>query len=208
MTDAQKRVFEGGPSALIVQSGKDPLDFTSLFGKTGSVFVEIGFGMGDATLDIAALNPQACYLGIEVHRPGIGRLVMEAERRGIGNVRVAEGDALEILEDRIRPGCLEGIHLFFPDPWPKKRHHKRRIVQAGFAALVASRLADGSGYFHMATDWEEYAREALAVFEGERRLRNAHGGFAPRPEWRPMTKFERRAREQGRSIFDLHFLKS
>jgi tRNA (guanine-N7-)-methyltransferase len=207
MTEAQKRAFEGHPSAFLLPPGSDLLDFRTLFGKTGKIIVEIGFGMGDATLDIAAADPSSSYLGIEVHRPGIGRLLMEIERRGIGNVRVAEGDALEIFEGRISPGSLAGVHLFFPDPWPKKRHHKRRIVQAGFAALVSSRLLPGSGYFHMATDWEEYAIEALAVFEGEKSMRNAGSGFAPRPEWRPMTKFEGRARDQGRGIFDIHFIK-
>ncbi len=205
MTDAQKEAY----AALLPRYGIDPGDWPpdprSLFPGAVRVIVEIGFGMGAATLEMAAAQPETGFIGIEVHRPGIGKLMMEAERLGLNNLRVAEGDAIGILENCLIPGSLDGIHLYFPDPWPKKRHHKRRIVQAGFCALAASRLRPGSGYIHMVTDDKDYAEAALAAFEAEPLLANAGHGFIERPAWRPLTKFERRALDKGQASYDMLF---
>ncbi len=208
MTDAQRAAYEGDPGGRRVAPGAGFLDLDEVFGRKAPRVAEIGFGMGDATVEIAEANPGVDYLCIEVHRPGIGKLLMECERRGLGNVRVLEGDAIELLASRVPPDSLSGIHLFFPDPWPKKRHHKRRIVQPPFARLAASRLLPGEGCFHMATDWAEYAEDALAVLSAEPLLRNAAPGFFPRPAWRPMTKFESRALKDGRAVYDLRFVRT
>ncbi|GGR91956.1 tRNA (guanine-N(7)-)-methyltransferase [Micromonospora fulviviridis] len=178
-----------------------PCDPAALFGRRAPLVLEIGSGMGDATAAMAAADPDRHYLAVEVHTPGIANLLELVERHGLGNVRVAKGDALDLV--RAMPeGCLDAVHVFFPDPWPKARHHKRRIIQPAHVALLRSRLAPG-GTLHCATDWAEYAeamRETLAADPG---LVDVHGGYAPRPAHRPVTKFERRALTAGREIFDL-----
>jgi tRNA (guanine-N7-)-methyltransferase len=168
--------------------------------------VEIGSGMGETTVRIAAENPDTDYLAIEVHAPGIGSLLRRVEEEGLTNLRVIQHDAVEVLRDRVPEGSLAAIHVFFPDPWPKKRHHKRRLVQPAFAALAASRLASG-GRLHVATDWQEYAEQVLAVLSEVPGLRNTAEGFAPRPPWRPETKFERRGRRLGHGVWDVLFEK-
>jgi tRNA (guanine-N7-)-methyltransferase len=181
-----------------------PLDFASVFGRTAPVVLEIGFGMGETTARIAAENPGVNYLGIEVHAPGVGSLLRQVEAAGLTNVRVVSHDAVEVLRDMVAPGSLAGIHVFFPDPWPKKRHHKRRLMQPAFAELAASRLAPG-GYLHVATDWEEYAQQVLEVLAATPGLRNTAEGFAPRPASRPETKFERRGVRLGHGVWDIVF---
>ncbi len=184
-----------------------PLDFASLFGRRAPVVVEVGSGMGETTARIAAENPGTDYLAIEVHAPGVGSLLRRVDEEGLANVRVVQHDAVEVLRDMVPPDSLAAIHVFFPDPWPKKRHHKRRLLQPAFAALAASRLAPG-GQLHVATDWEEYAQHVLAVLSGVPGLRNSAEGFAPRPPWRPQTKFERRGQRLGHGVWDLLFVRS
>jgi len=166
--------------------------------------VEIGSGMGETTARIAAEHPETDYLAIEVHAPGVGSLLKRVEEEGLANVRVVQHDAVEVLRDMVPPDSLAAIHVFFPDPWPKKRHHKRRLLQPAFAALAAARLARG-GQLHVATDWQEYAEHVLAVLSEVPGLRNSAAGFAPRPPWRPETKFERRGLRLGHGVWDLLF---
>ena len=179
-------------------------DFAQVFGRRAPLVAEIGSGMGETTAQIAASNPDNDYLAIEVHTPGVGSLLKLVGERGLSNIRVVQHDATEVFRDMIAPGTLDGVHIFFPDPWPKKRHHKRRLLQPDFAALVAERLRPG-GYLHVATDWQDYAEQALAVLDGVPSLRNAAAGFAPRPASRPETKFERRGLRLGHGVWDLLF---
>lgn len=180
------------------------IDFEALFGRKAPVVVEIGSGMGETTVDIAAAHPEHDYLAIEVHAPGVGSLLKQLEERGLTNVRVVQHDAVEVLRDMVSEGSLQGIHVFFPDPWPKKRHHKRRLIQPAFAELAASRLAL-HGMLHVATDWEEYAYHVLEVLRATPRLRNTVEAFAPRPSTRPETKFERRGIGLGHGVWDIVF---
>ena len=181
-----------------------PLDFKAIFGRDAPVVAEVGFGMGETTARIAAENPGIDYLGIEVHRPGVGSLLRQLDERGLTNVRVVQHDAVEVLRDMVPPGSLAGVHVFFPDPWPKKRHHKRRLLQPAFAALLAGRLRPG-GHVHVATDWQEYAEHVLAVLSSTPGLRNTARDFAPRPPTRPETKFERRGLRLGHGVWDIVF---
>ena len=183
------------------------LDFAGLFGRKAPVVVEVGFGMGETTARIAAENPGTDYLGIEVHAPGVGSLLKQLEERSLTNVRVITHDAVEVFRDMVPPDSLAAIHVFFPDPWPKKRHHKRRLLQPEFAALAASRLASG-GRLHVATDWQEYADHVLEVLSAVPGLRNTAEGFAPRPAARPETKFERRGLKLGHGVWDLLFTRT
>lgn len=181
-----------------------PLDLAAVFGRAAPSILEIGFGMGETTATIAAAHPEIDYLGIEVHTPGVGSLLKEIDERGLRNIRIIQHDAVDVVRDMIGPGTLAGIHVFFPDPWPKKRHHKRRLIQPPFVALLASRLAAG-GYLHCATDWQEYAEQMLAVLGGEPSLVNSADGFAPRPDYRPSTKFEQRGLRLGHGVWDVVF---
>lgn len=181
-----------------------PADLSALFGRIAPRVVEIGFGDGMALAARAATHPDEDHLGIEVHRPGAGHLLLECEQRGLLNIRISTHDAVEVLRDQLEPGSLDCVLLLFPDPWPKKRHHKRRIVQPAFAALVASRLKHG-GRFQLATDWAPYAlhlREVLDACPG------LVGGPVPRPVDRPLTRFERRGERLGHEVFDLEYLKT
>jgi len=182
------------------------LDWRALFGRRAPVVVEIGSGMGETTAQIAEANPETDYLAIEVHTPGVGSLLRHLSERALTNVRVIQHDAVEVLRDMIPAQSLSGLHLFFPDPWPKKRHHKRRLVQPEVARLLASRLAPG-GYLHFATDWQDYAEHALGVLSGAPGLRNSCSQYAPRPATRPETKFERRGLRLGHPVRDLFFTK-
>ncbi|MFE7870735.1 tRNA (guanosine(46)-N7)-methyltransferase TrmB [Micromonospora humida] len=178
-----------------------PVDPAGFFGRGAPVVLEIGSGMGDATAAMAAADPDRDYLAVEVHTPGIANLLDLVQRHGLGNVRVAEGDALDLV--RAMPErCLDAVHVFFPDPWPKSRHHKRRIIQPEHVALLRSRLA-GGGTLHCATDWAEYAESMRSTLTADPELVDVHGGYAPRPAHRPVTKFERRALTAGRDVFDL-----
>ncbi len=180
-------------------------DLDLLFGRRAPREVEIGFGAGEALLARAAARPAVDHLGIEVHRPGIGRLLLGLEQLDLGNVRVSGHDAVEVLRDQLEQGSLARVLLLFPDPWPKARHHKRRIVTPAFATLVASRLASG-GRFQLATDWAPYAEQMRAVLDAEPALASATpGGFAPRPADRPLTRFEQRGERLGHAVYDLEY---
>ncbi|MCW3839633.1 tRNA (guanosine(46)-N7)-methyltransferase TrmB [Micromonospora yasonensis] len=183
-----------------------PFDPAALFDRRAPLVLEIGSGMGDATAAMAGADPDRHYLAVEVHTPGIANLLGLVERHGLDNVRVAEGDALDLV--RAMPeGCLDAVHVFFPDPWPKSRHHKRRIIQPAHVALLRSRLVPG-GTLHCATDWAEYAGSMRETLTADPELVDVHGGYAPRPPHRPVTKFERRALTAGREIFDLVHVKA
>jgi tRNA (guanine-N7-)-methyltransferase len=182
-----------------------PLDFDSWFGRSAPVLLEIGSGMGETTSQLVAAAPELNYVAVEVYKPGLAQLLLRAEHLGgLDNLRVLRGDAVDLLTDHIAPASLHGVRIFFPDPWPKKKHHKRRLVQPEFVALLASRLEPG-GVLHLATDWEHYAEQMLEVCSGERLLTNVHDGWAPRPDWRPVTKFEQRAVNEDRVSHDLMF---
>ena len=183
------------------------IDFAELFGRSVPVVVEIGFGMGQATAAIAAAHPEIDFLGIEVHPPGVGALLQRIDEARLANVRIVQHDAVEVLASMVAPASLAGVHVFFPDPWPKKRHHKRRLIQPPFVRLLASRLAAGAT-LHCATDWEPYAEQMLAVLADEPSLANAAGsGYADRPLARPLTKFEQRGLDRGHGVRDLVFTK-
>lgn len=181
-----------------------PIDFTRCFGRAAPVTLEIGFGNGASLAEMAANAPECDFLGIEVHRPGVGHLLQEVERRGLSNVRVMCADAVEVLERQIADASLDRVLLFFPDPWHKKRHHKRRILQPAFIELLARRLRPG-GRFHMATDWEDYARHMLAEMDQAPGFHNTAGPgrYAGKPDYRPETKFERRGLRLGHGVRDL-----
>lgn len=192
--------------------GLDPAATTDLdaaFGSHAPVTLEIGFGNGEALAAMAEAAADQHFLGIEVHRPGVGRLLRTLDDRGIGNVRVCSDDAVDILRQYIPAGALARILLFFPDPWPKKKHHKRRILQPEFVSLAAQALADG-GVLHMATDWVPYAEQMLDVVQASPDFRNAAagGGYSPRPAYRPLTKFERRGQRLGHEVRDLIFVRA
>jgi len=207
MTVGQERAWERHWSRLgrdVTDLPPGPLDVAGWFGRSAPVVLEIGSGMGETTSRLAAAVPDRNYLAAEVYQPGLAQLMMRAEDLGLTNLRLLRGDAVIMLTNHVEPDSLSEVRLYFPDPWPKMRHHKRRIVQSSFAALVASRLVPG-GRFHMATDWEHYAEHMLAVCTAEPLLRNVYAGWAPRPEWRPVTKFESRAHTEGRVIRDLIF---
>ncbi|MDR1466388.1 MAG: tRNA (guanosine(46)-N7)-methyltransferase TrmB [Treponema sp.] len=207
MTDAQQRAIDTLlPIYKTALPEQNENDFEKIFGNANPIIVEIGFGMGEATAIIAENNPSLNYLGIEVHTPGIGRLLMEIERRGLENIRIITCDAVEAF-NAIKPESVSGIHLFFPDPWPKKRHHKRRIIQKPFTDTLASKLK-AAGYLYMVTDWAEYADAALAELSTTAGLKNAYDHFAPPQTWRPKTKFEKRALSEGREIKELFFTKT
>lgn len=184
------------------------LDLDSIFGRHAPRTLEIGFGNGASLAQMASLAPEQDFLGIEVHRPGVGHLLLEIERYGLGNVRVICADAVEILERHIALGSLDRVLLFFPDPWPKTRHHKRRILQPAFVALIHDRLKPG-GVFHMATDWQHYAEQMLEVMDVAPGFSNSagRGQYAPKPEYRPETKFERRGLRLGHGVWDLVFIR-
>jgi tRNA (guanine-N7-)-methyltransferase len=179
-----------------------PLDFDRVFGRRAPRVLEIGFGMGETTAAIAQARPGEDFLGIEVHAPGVGSLLKRVDELGLTNVRVIRHDATEVVATMIPPASLAGMHIFFPDPWPKKRHHKRRLLQPGFTRELALRLVPG-GYLHLATDWEDYAHEMLVTLAAEPLLVNIGEGFAPRPAYRPLTKFEARGVRLGLPVRDL-----
>lgn len=205
ITDAQQRALEQlWPRFGVEETG--PLELAALFGREAPQTVEIGFGNGANLLALAAAHPERNHLGIEVHRAGIGRLLLALEAQKLTNVRVICRDAVEVLERQLPPGSLDEVLILFPDPWPKKRHHKRRLVQKDFTRLLTSRLRV-RGVIHIATDWEPYALEMLATLSAEPGLKNlaAGGGFAPRPAERVATRFEQRGERLGHAVWDLAF---
>ncbi len=206
MTPSQERALEELWPRYGVEAGEGALDLAALFASTNPVYLEIGFGMGDSLLALARRYPERNYLGIEVHRPGVGRLLNLAAQHGVQNLRVMSADAVEVLTKNIPGDALDGIYLFFPDPWHKKRHHKRRIVQPAFTHLIARKLKHG-GVFHMATDWEHYAHWSLEILNHTPGLKNLapDDGFASNQGDRPPTKFERRGLKLGHGVWDLMF---
>lgn len=207
MTTAQQRALD----ELLIRFGVTAdgvIDLDDLFGRHAPRTLEIGFGNGASLAQMAAAAPEQDFLGIEVHRPGVGHLLLEIEQRELTNVRVICADAVEILERHLAPASLDRVLLFFPDPWPKKRHHKRRILQPQFVALIHDRLKPG-GIFHMATDWQHYAEQMLEVMEAAPGFINSagRGQYAPKPEYRPETKFERRGLRLGHGVWDLVYMR-
>lgn len=180
------------------------LDFETLFERRAPTILEIGFGMGETTAYIAAQNPETNFLGIEVHSPGVGSLLKEIGEQNLKNVRIIQHDAVEVVSAMIPPASLHGIHVFFPDPWPKTRHHKRRLLQPDFVAQLSNRL-EPRGYLHVATDWQDYAEQILEVLTGEPLLENTSEAYADRPAYRPQTKFEARGLKLGHQVWDLVF---
>jgi tRNA (guanine-N7-)-methyltransferase len=205
MTEAQRRALDCLWPRYGVVVVAAPLDLAAIFGRRAPLVLEIGFGNGDALVAAAASHPEQNYLGVEVHRPGVGSLLLKLEAAKIGNVRVVVADANELFA-YLPTASLHGIHLFFPDPWPKKRHHKRRLMQPAFAARLRDVLESG-GYIHCATDWEDYATQMRKVLEATPGFSNiaGTGGYVDRPATRPLTRFEQRGRAAGRPVWDLLF---
>ncbi|MDI1232584.1 MAG: tRNA (guanosine(46)-N7)-methyltransferase TrmB [Methylobacter sp.] len=183
-------------------------DFSQVFGRVAPLIIEIGFGSGDSLAKMAAANPDKDYIGIEVHKPGVGHLMLLLDQQSLTNVRIYCHDAMDIIEHKIADNSLAGVHLFFPDPWPKKKHHKRRIVRPSFVELLARKLQP-DGYFHTATDWQNYAEHMLTVLSAGTGISNASatGDYCERPEYRPLTKFEQRGIRLGHGVWDLIFRK-
>jgi len=201
---AQQRAYESLLPRFGIAFAPAPMDLNRVFGRAAPKILEIGFGMGETTAAIAKARPADDFVAIEVHSPGVGGLLKLIGQEDLANIRIVQHDAVEVVEHMLAPGALAGAHVFFPDPWPKKRHHKRRLLQGAFVHALAERLAPG-GYLHVATDWEEYAIEILATLRAEPLLANTSQEFAPRPEYRPLTKFERRGLKLGHGVWDLVF---
>jgi tRNA (guanine-N7-)-methyltransferase len=204
MSRAQRRAYETLRGRFCIAFSPEMLDLEAAFGRRAPTVLEIGFGMGETTAAIAAGHPKLNYLGVEVHSPGVGSLLKRIEALALTNLRIVQHDAVEVVQHMIAPDSLAAAHVFFPDPWPKKRHHKRRLIQPAFVSLLATRIAAG-GYLHLATDWGDYADHMLRVLSEEPRLANCADGFAPRPAHRPLTKFERRGLALGYSVWDVVF---
>jgi tRNA (guanine-N7-)-methyltransferase len=183
------------------------LNLDQAFGRSAPKILEIGFGMGVTTAEIALAHPENDYLALEVHTPGVGNLLKLIEAQQITNIRIIRHDAVEVLRDMIGDGALDGVHIFFPDPWHKARHNKRRLIQAPFVARLVQKLKPG-GYIHVATDWEDYARQVLEVLSAQPLLQNTAAGYAPRPSYRPLTKFEQRGIRLGHGVWDLIFART
>lgn len=204
VSPAQRRACETLLPRYGVPYQSAALDLEALFGRPAPKILEIGYGMGETTAAIAEAHPENDYVGIEVHTPGVGNLLQLIGARGLSNIRVIQHDAVEVLAHMIAPDTLAGAHIYFPDPWPKKRHHKRRLLQPPFVALLASRLQPGA-YLHAATDWEDYAAQILEVLSAEPTLVNTADGYAARPAYRPLTKFEQRGLKLGHAVRDIIF---
>ncbi|GGC82893.1 tRNA (guanosine(46)-N7)-methyltransferase TrmB [Undibacterium terreum] len=203
---AQGRAIETLGPKFCIPYQKETLELSAPFGRTAPTILEIGFGMGETTAKIAGGMPDKNFIGVEVHTPGVGSLLKLIDENGLQNLRLIQHDAFEVLTHMIAPASLAGVHVFFPDPWHKARHNKRRLIQGPLVALLASRIAPG-GYLHCATDWEEYAQQMLEVLSAEPALRNTADGYAPRPDYRPVTKFENRGLRLGHGVWDLVFSK-
>lgn len=204
MTPGQKQAVELHMDKWALPYQASLLDYDQAFGRAAPTILEIGFGMGETTQKIAQLRADENFLGVEVFNAGVGALLKRIEESGITNIRIIQHDAVEVVQNMIAPDSLAGVHIYFPDPWPKKRHHKRRLVRPEFIALLASRIKPG-GYIHCATDWEDYAGQMLEVLSSEALLRNTCTDYAPKPDYRPQTKFETRGLRLGHGIRDLVF---
>lgn len=206
LTDSQRDAIERFAPRWCVPFAHRVIDFADLFGNSNPVTLEIGCGMGETTAAIAQQNPHTNYLGVEVYTAGVGSLLRRIEDGDLSNVRLVQHDAVEVLEHMIAPDSLDRVHILFPDPWPKKRHHKRRLIQPRFVQLLVSRLRVG-GTIHCATDWEPYADQMLEVLDANTDLQNdaGAGNWLERPAWRPFTKFENRGLRRGYVVRDLSF---
>jgi tRNA (guanine-N7-)-methyltransferase len=207
VSNAQGRAVESLLPKYGIAHSTQVIDYIELFSRSAPTILEIGFGMGETTATIAATNPQNNYLAIEVHTPGVGNLLKEIDAQHLTNLRIVQHDAIEILRDMISAASLAGIHIFFPDPWPKKRHHKRRLIQAPLVKTLCDKLMPG-GYIHIATDWQEYAEHILATLAAETLLKNSATDYAPRPAYRPLTKFEQRGLKLGHGVWDIIFTRN
>jgi tRNA (guanine-N7-)-methyltransferase len=207
LTTAQERALETGMPRFGIPFAQQPINLDEMFGRAGDrKILEIGFGMGETTAHIAEHHPDWDILGIEVHTPGVGSLLKQVSERGLTNVRVIQHDAVEVLRHMITDASLDGVHIFFPDPWHKKRHHKRRLIQQEFVKLLDSKLKSG-GYLHVATDWQEYAEWILEILKNDPQLENTAADYAEKPEYRPLTKFEKRGLNLGHGVWDLLFVR-
>jgi tRNA (guanine-N7-)-methyltransferase len=207
LTPGQQRAFETFWPRWGIDFRPGPLDLPAVFGNKGPVYLEIGFGNGESLAEMARRHPERNYIGVEVHGPGVGHLLLKLDEFGCDNVRVMKHDAIEVMDQMLPDACLQGVYLFFPDPWHKKRHHKRRILQQPFLDRLARVIRPG-GLFHAATDWEHYAEQMLEILDADRgRFENlaGPGNYLPRPAERPLTKFERRGQRLGHGVWDLVF---
>ena len=210
-TVGQAKAFaDVGPKFLLAYTGL-PMEFAAVYDRTAPTILEIGFGMGEATAHIAGLMPNKNFLCCEVHTPGVGALLKQIEARGLANIRILQHDAVEVIDHMLPLASLDGAHIFFPDPWHKTKHNKRRLIQGPLIAKLAARLQPG-GYLHCATDWQPYAEQILEVLSAEPLLKNtadlASGGYAPKPDYRPLTKFENRGIKLGHGVWDLVFIRT
>jgi len=204
VSPAQQRAVEMLLPRFGIPYAAQPLDLDQAFGRAALKILEIGFGMGDSTATIALAHPGNDYLALEVHTPGVGNLLKLIDLQQIPNIRIIQHDAVEVLRDMLGDATLDGVHIFFPDPWHKARHNKRRLIQAPFVAQLVRKLKPG-GYIHVATDWQDYAEQVLAVLSAEPLLENTTADYAPRPAYRPLTKFEKRGINLGHGVWDLVF---
>lgn len=193
-------------SEFVLPFSRNAIETCCLFSDTDKTILEIGFGMGEAVIDAARNNPRTGFIAVDVHLPGISRVLQQIEKHELGNIRLINHDSVEVVENMIPDGSLDGVHVFFPDPWPKKKHHKRRLIKTVFMETVASKLRPG-GYVYICTDWEEYAWQILAVCESVDSIENVHERFARAKEWRVMTNFEKKGIQAGRSIREIYFVK-
>jgi tRNA (guanine-N7-)-methyltransferase len=206
LSTAQARALEELGPTYLVEYKREQLDLERVFGRKAPVVLEIGFGMGDTTAHIARLMPEKDFIGVEVHTPGVGSLLKQIGEQGIENLRLVQHDVVEVLNHMIADASLAGVHVFFPDPWHKARHNKRRLIQPAFVKVLCDKLAPG-GYLHCATDWEDYAVQMLEVLGNEPALQNTAEAYAPQPAYRPLTKFENRGLKLGHGVWDLVFTK-
>jgi tRNA (guanine-N7-)-methyltransferase len=208
LTKGQERALQTGWPQFGVEYTGQALDLVNTFGRGDSPkILEIGFGMGDATAKIAQTLPDSDFLAVEVHTPGVGGLLKLMQEGDISNIRIVQHDAVEVLQNMLADASLDGVHIFFPDPWHKKRHHKRRLIQAEFVQLLCAKLKAGA-YIHVATDWQEYAEWVLEVLRAEPQLQNTAVDYAEKPAYRPLTKFENRGLKLGHGVWDLVFKRS
>jgi tRNA (guanine-N7-)-methyltransferase len=206
ISNAQRNAYETLLSKYGIPFSTSQLNLEEIFGRSTPKILEIGSGMGEATATIAKQHPQKDYLAIEVHTPGVGSLLAQINMLELTNLRIIQHDAIEVLQQMLPLESIDGVHIFFPDPWPKARHHKRRLIQPVFASLLCERLKSG-GYLHVATDWKDYAEQILSVLSNEDLLTNTAIDYAVRPQYRPLTKFEQRGLQMGHSVWDLIFTK-
>ena len=204
MTQGQQQALDAYLDKWSLPYRAEVLDLSQTFGRSAPTILEIGFGMGETTEQIALARSQDNFLGVEVFNAGVGALLKRIEISALENIRIIQHDAVEVLRDMVAPNSLSGVHIYFPDPWPKKRHHKRRLIQTPLIELLSSRMASGA-YLHCATDWEHYAQQMLEVLSGEASLINTAENFAPRPDFRPLTKFENRGIRLGHGVWDVVF---